>query len=219
MLFTPCLLALGIFVVAVFAFCSLFPFFHVCACAVYMCLHMCVQVCVPVNMHAEVVERIDPAKGKVPKSQVPGGETSGRVPAPFRAPPPGAGLRTRSLILHGTPLPALGRPGGGCRRLPERPRSQRSRERPVRDPAEVSGPGRFSRRRGRGPFVNYLLDNILPKVPLGRSRLPCKSPLHTRGFQVENVGFSGADGTQPPCPSAMDAAATFPGKEREKSQN
>lgn len=60
------------------------------------------------------------------------------------------------------------------RRLPERPRSQRSRERPVRDPAEVSGPGRFSRRRGRGPLVNYLLDNILPKVPVGRSRLPCK---------------------------------------------
>lgn len=83
-----------------------------------MCLHMCVQVCVPVNMHAEVVERIDPAKGKVPKSQVPGGETSGRVPAPFRAPPPGAGLRTRSLISHGTPLPAPGRPGGGCRSDP-----------------------------------------------------------------------------------------------------
>lgn len=88
----------------------------------------------------------------------------------------------------------------------------------MRDPAEVSGPGRFSRRRGRGPFVNYLLDNILPKVPLGRSRLPCKSPLHTRGFQVENVGFSGADGTQPPCPSAMDAAATFPGKERKVTE-
>lgn len=214
MLFTPCLLALGIFVVAVFAFCSLFPFFYVCACVVYMCLHMCVQVCVSVNMHAEVDERIDPAKGKVPKSQVPGGETSGRVPAPFRAPPPWAVLRTRSLISHGTPLPAPGRPGGGCRSDPGASRA----ERPVRDPAEVSGPGRFSRRRGRGPFVNYLLDNILPKVSLGRSRLPCKSLLHTRGFQVENVGFSGADRTQPPCPSAMDAAATFPGKERgEKS--
>lgn len=34
---------------------------------------------------------------------------------------------------------------------------------------------------------------------------------------MENVGFSGADRTQLPCPGAMGAAAIFPGKERKKA--
>lgn len=172
---------MGIFVVTLLIS-VLFPFFWqfvgvVCMCActgegtyVHEC---CVYLCTSM-LRAEVGKRIDPAKCKVPKSQVPGGVTSWRGPAPFRAPPPGDGLRTRSLISHGTSLPAPGRPGG--RRLRERPRSQQGRERPVRDPAEVRGLGRFSRRRsrGRGPFGNYFLDNTLPKLPQGRSRLPCR---------------------------------------------
>lgn len=101
---------------------------------VYVCVY--VPVCVPAHVCMSVHNYVHMHEGRgcykdglsqVQSPKVPGARRNylWTRPCPLPGPAPsGDGLHMRSLVSHGTPLPAPWRPGGGCESDPGASRAE-----------------------------------------------------------------------------------------------
>lgn len=149
---------------------------RVCVCVyVPVCVpaHVCMSVHNYVHMHVEGRGCYKDGLSQVQSPKVPGarGTTSGRGPAPFRAPPP---LGTAYTCA------AWSRTAHRFRLLGGRAEAARATREPAGRRAACEGPrggegaaaNFVAQGRGRGLFGNFLVHSIPPMVPQGCARLP-----------------------------------------------